>query len=112
MFKISLNRIHDTVQISEGNDSITLRVNGDPARMVAGLSEAQRRMAAVNEDTDPDEVKKTAEFFAGVIFGTEQTKTLMDFYRQDAGCVINICGKYFSERLKTLIIKAQKRIKR
>ena len=109
MFTISLNRIHDTVRIKEGSDSLTLKVNADPGRMVAGLSEAQKRLTAVNDETNPDEITKTAEYFAGVIFGTEQAKQLMEFYRNDAGCVINVCGQYFSERLKTLIIKAQKK---
>lgn len=111
MFQISLNRIHDTVKIAEGTDSLTLKVNGDPNRMVAGLTAVHKALQAVNDDSKPEEVENTALFFAGVIFGTEQAKTLMEFYRGDAGCVINVCGKYFAERLKTLIIKAQKKQK-
>lgn len=111
MFQISLNRIHDTVKINEGSDSLVLHVNGDPRRMVAGLSEAQKMLTAINDDSPVDEITKAAEYFSTVIFGAEQSKQLMDFYHGDAGCVINICGQYFSERLKTLIIKAQKKAK-
>lgn len=111
MFKMSLNRIHDTVKITEGNDSLVLMVNGDPNRMVAGLSQAQKMLTAVNDETSADEIRKAAEYFAGVIFGTEQAKDLLEFYRNDAGCVINVCGQYFANRLKTLIIKAQKKSK-
>ena len=111
MFQMSLNRIHDTVKINEGSDSLVLHVNGDPRRMVAGLSEAQKMLTAINDDSNAEEITKAAEYFSTVIFGAEQSKQLMDFYHGDAGCVINICGQYFSERLKTLIIKAQKKAK-
>jgi len=111
MFQMSLNRIHDTVKINEGTDSITLKVNGDPRRMVAGLSEAQKMLTAINDDSPAEEITKAAEYFSTVIFGAEQSKQLMEFYHNDAGCVINICGTYFAERLKNLIIKAQKKAK-
>ena len=111
MFKLSLNRIHDTVRITEGNDTLTLKVNGDPHRMVAGLSNAQKMLTAINDDSGEEEVKAAAEYFSTVIFGKEQADKLMDFYRNDSGCVISVCGKYFADRLKTLIIKAQKKEK-
>ena len=108
MFKLSLNRIHDTVKITEGQDHLVLKVNGEPRRMVAGLSQAQKMLTAIGDDSTEEEVRKAAEFFSGVIFGTEQAAKLMEFYRNDCGCVINVCGRYFAERLKGLIIKAQK----
>lgn len=108
MFKISLNRIHDTVRITEGNDTLTLTVNADPNRLVAGLKQAQVALSAITDDTTPEEIRKAAEYFADVIFGEEQRKQLFEFYRDDAGCVINICGKYFAEGLKKKIIRAQK----
>ena len=37
MYKISLNRIHDRVRITEGDEHLDLRVDADPMRMVAGL---------------------------------------------------------------------------
>jgi hypothetical protein len=111
MFHMSLNRIHDTVRITEGTDTLTLKVNGDPRRIVAGLTEAQKMLSAINDDSAPEDVIKAGEYFADVIFGEEQRKQLFDFYHGDAGCVINICGQYFSEQLKKLIIKAQKKSK-
>lgn len=111
MFNISLNRIHDTVRITEGKDALTLKVNGDPHRMVAGLSEAQKRLTAVNDDTPAEQIRDAALYFSTVIFGEVQAGQLFDFYHDDAGCVINVCGRYFAERLKTLIIKAQKKEK-
>ena len=109
MFNIRLNRIHDTVRITEGEDKLILKVNGDPNRMVAGLSKAQKMLTAVNDETPEEEIRNGAEYFATVLFGEEQAKKLFEFYRDDAGCVINVCGQYFANRLKTLIIKAQKR---
>ena len=50
------------------------------------------------------------DFFAGVIFGEEQAKALLDFYHNNAGCVVNVCGQYFSNRLRGLIEKAQKKM--
>jgi hypothetical protein len=111
MFNISLNRIHDTVRITEGSDSLILKVNGDPRRMVAGLNTIQKALQAIGDDTPEDDIKKTATDFAAVIFGTEQAEKLLEFYHQDAGCVINVCGQYFANRLKLLIVKAQKKAK-
>ena len=42
MYRITLNRVHDTVLINEGADKLKLDVDGDPMRMVAGLSQAQK----------------------------------------------------------------------
>jgi hypothetical protein len=95
----------------EGTDTLTLKVNGDPRRIVAGLTEAQKMLSAINDDSAPEDVVKAGKFFGSVIFGEEQTEKLFEFYHGDAGCVINICGQYFSEQLKKLIIKAQKRAK-
>ena len=58
MFKITLNRIHDKVRITEGDEHLELRVDGDPMRMVAGLNEAQRRLPRtcrrLNRTKSPD----------------------------------------------------------
>lgn len=110
-FVISLHRVHDRVKIAEGSDSLALHVDGDPMRMVAGLSQAQKIMQALNEKSTAEDEKKAALYFAGVIFGQEQAEKLLAFYRDDAGCVINVCGKYFSSRLARLIEKAQKKTK-
>lgn len=109
MFKISLNRIHDTVRITEGADDLTLKVNADPMRMVVGLNAAQERLKALTDASTAEEQRNEAVFFASVIFGQEQAEALLEFYRDDPACVINVCGQYFSKRLAKLIAKAQKK---
>lgn len=111
VYEMTLNRVHDTVTVREGDEKITLTVNGDAVRMVAGLNKAQARMKGVTEETPDDEVKAVAEYFAAVIFGKEQAAKLMEFYAEDPGCVITVCGRYFNERLAGIITKAQKRMK-
>ena len=111
MYKITLNRIHDRVRITEGDEYLDLRVDADPMRMTAGLMEAQKRLKLVTEEMNDEEKAESARYFAGVIFGTEQAAHLMDFYHNDAACVIKVCGQYFQNRLSKLIAKAQKRMK-
>lgn len=111
MFKLSLNRVHDTVRVVEGPDRLDLRVDGDAGRMIAGLTQAQKRLQALDADSSEEQQRDAATFFAGVIFGADQAAALMEFYRGDAGCVIGICGRYFSGRLSKLIEKAQKKAK-
>lgn len=110
-YEMTLNRVHDTVTIKEGDEKITLTVNGDAMRIVAGLNKAQKKMLALNDDTPDEEVKEVAEYFAAVIFGQEQAKALMAFYADDPGCVINVCGQYFKDRLAGKIAAVQKKIK-
>jgi stress response protein SCP2 len=111
MFKISLNRVHDKVEIKEGDEKIMLHVDSDPMRMVAGLSQAQKMLQELNKDSSDEETDKAAQYFATVIFGKEQAETLVAFYHNDAACVINVCGQYFSKRLGKLITNAQKKMK-
>lgn len=111
MYSLSLNRVHDTVRIREGRESLRLVVDGDPMRMVAGLNQAQKMLVLINDETSDEDKRKTAEYFATVIFGKEQAAQLMSFYRDDALCVVNVCGTYFRDRLNKLITKAQKRSK-
>lgn len=109
MYKLSLNRVHDNIQITEGDDKLKLHVDADPMRIVAGLAQAQKKMQAITKDTPEEEQVSAARYFAQVIFGEEQARQLMEFYHDDAGCVISICGKYFEERLRKKITAAQKR---
>lgn len=110
-YEMTLNRVHDTITIREGAERLTLTVNGDAMRIVAGLNKAQAKMKGVTEETPDDEVKEVAEYFAAVIFGTEQAAKLMAFYADDPGCVITVCGRYFNERLAGIITEAQKKMK-
>ena len=106
---LSLNRVYDTVSIKEGNQKLILHVNADANRLVVALSQAQKRLQTINENTTDEERADISRFFATAIFGEEQTQRLFDYYYNDAGCVIAICGKYFAERLGKLITKAQKK---
>ena len=111
MYKISLNRIHDRVRITEGDERLDLRVDADPMRVVAGLNEAQRRLKTITDESSEESRNEISLYFASVIFGAEQASQLMEFYHDDAACVINVCGRYFSDRLSKLIERAQKKIK-
>ena len=107
--EITMNRVHDTVRVREGQEALTLRVDGDAMRMVAGLNAAQKRLQGITSYASKTEINEAALFFAGVMFGEEQAQKLLDFYHGDAGCVINVCGRYFSSRLAKLIERAQKK---
>ncbi len=107
-YKITLNRVHDRITVREGTEELTLAVDGDAMRMVAGLEQAKKMLIGLAEAPD-EERAKAAQYFAGVIFGEEQAARLVEFYRGDALCVINLCGRYFKDRLGDLITKAQKK---
>ena len=108
---ITLNRVHDTITVKEGSDKLTLIVNGDAMRMVAGLNKAQQKMSELPDDATDELVKETANYFAAVIFGKDQADKLMDFYNNDPGCVISLCGQYFKNRLAKKITNVQKKFK-
>lgn len=111
-YEITLNRVHDTVVINENGEKLTLTVNADPMRLVAGLNKAQAKLnELVNGEPSEDQMKDAAEFFAAAIFGTEQARRMMEFYANDAACVISVCGTYFRERLGAKISKIQKKMK-
>lgn len=108
---LTLNRVHDTVVIAEGGEKIKLHVDADPMRMVAGLNQVQRMFQALNENSSEEEARSAAMYYAAVIFGHDQADQLAAFYHNDAGCIIGICGRYFTGRLNKLITAAQKKIK-
>lgn len=110
-YEMTLNRVHDTVVVREGDETLKLSVSGDSMRMVAGLNRAQEKLSALNEQSSDEDVLNAAEYFASVIFGKEQAGKLMAFYADDPGCVITVCGRYFRERLADKIAKAQKKMK-
>ena len=108
---LTLGRVYDTVNVTEGGKTLTLNVNSDPSRLVVGLSQAQKRLATITKDTPDEERDEIARFFSEVIFGEEQTEKLCAFYYGDWSCVVAICGKYFAQRLGKLITKQQKKMK-
>ena len=107
--EITLNRVHDSIRIREGDESLTLRVESDPLRMVAGIMQAQKMLQAIDENSTEEQKQNAARYFAEVIFGKAQADKLLAFYLFDAACVINVCGRYFAERLSKKIDKAQRR---
>lgn len=110
-YEMTLNRVHDTVTIKEGDERLTLSVNGDAMHMIAGMNKANQKLQALTDDSKDEEVVEAAEYFAAVIFGREQAARLMRFYANDPGCVISVCGQYFKERLVDRIVKVQKKSK-
>ena len=108
-YTLSLNRVHDSIRIKEGNDTLDLTVDADPMRMVAALNKAQKILKGVNDDSSEEDIKSAALMFASAIFGDVQAHQIMEFYHDDAGCVINLCGRYFADRLSGIITKMQKR---
>lgn len=108
-YEITLNRVWDKVKISENGSSVLLTVNSDPMRMVAAILQAQKLLQTIDEETTEEKKAEIALFFAEAIFGKDQAKDLMDFYSGDAACVINVCGRYFADRLSGLIDKAQRK---
>lgn len=110
-YEITMNRVRDTVVFREGEEVLTLKVSADAQRMVAGLTAAQKKMQAINDNTTEDEIRETAEYFAGVIFGSKQAAQLTAFYIDDPAAVISVCGRYFTDRLAGLIANVQKRMK-
>lgn len=108
-YEMTMNRVHDKVTVREGDEHITLVVNGDAMRMVAGLNKAQQKMKELDENSSDEAVKDAAEYFAAVIFGKDQAEKLMEFYADDPGCVITVCGQYFKARLAAKIAKVQKK---
>lgn len=106
---LSLGRVYDTISIKEGGKRLILHVNEDPFRLTVGLSQAQKRLSGITEETPEEDREAIARFFAEVIFGEKQTQELFDFYYGDAVCVISVCGKYFANRLGKLITKQQKK---
>ena len=101
--------VSDRVVFRSGEEKLTLDVRADAAQMVIGLNRAQARLSALREDTDEEEKKETALFFAGAIFGSEQAERLLQFYGGDPLAVLTACGMYFRNRLSGIITKAQKK---
>ena len=108
--EITQGRVRDKISFREGGEVLTLRVDGDAMRFVAGLTQAQEILKQITVDSTDEEIASAARFFATVIFGDKQADQLMEFYMGDGGCVVNVCGKYFRDFLLKKVTKAQKRM--
>ena len=107
--EFTLHRVHDKITIREGDEKLDLKVDGDAMRMATGLINAQAMLKKLNQESKEEDFIEAGRYFARVIFGEEQAKALEEFYRGDAGCMITLCGTYFSKRLSKLITEAQKK---
>jgi hypothetical protein len=110
-YKLTLNRVRDKLKVVESGEELLLTVDADAARMVAGLTKAQKELKSLTNDSTDEERTAVAKNFAAAIFGGEQADKLLDFYHGDALCVVDVCGRYFAQRLSKLISKAHKRMK-
>lgn len=109
IYEIDPFPIRDRVTFRNGEEKETFTVRADDSLLVVGLNKAQKRLAALNDNTDYEEQKDAALFFAGTIFGKEQAEKILQLYDGDPLAVIAVCGRYFQERLSGIITKAQKK---
>lgn len=98
--------IRDTAVFRNTEETLTLKVSGDPSVMVVNLNKAQARLSALNDQSSEEEQREAVLFFAESIFGKEQAAALMDFYG-DPLIVMTACGRYFQDYLSGIIIRAQ-----
>ena len=110
MFRISTNRVHDKVRVTEGTRTLDLFVDIDPYTFVPELKAAQDRLAAVEAATDDTipQVLQAATGFAAAIFGRQQAGKLLAFYGNHAAPAISICTRYLTRRLVNKIKRAQR----
>ena len=108
LFEVRTGRVRDHVRF---DGELTLYVDAEAGLLVRAIAEAQTAIHGITEKSTEEEQRTAAFSFASAIFGREQAASLMNFYHHDAACVLNVCGKYFTQRLGKLITKAQKRQK-
>lgn len=110
MFSITTNRVRDAVKVTEGTESMILRVDFDPMAFVRVLETAKAKLAAVRyaQDDSAPQVVQAARDFAAAIFGGEQAGRLLDFYGGHGAPVISICSQYLRGRLAKKVIRAQR----
>ena len=111
-YTISLNRVHDRIAIREGGEKLILTVDADPMRMAAEIMSARRLLDELTETSTDEELNAAADAFAVAMFGTDQAERLREFYRGDGKCILNVCARYFHDRLAGKITAAQKRVGR
>ena len=78
--------------------------------MVSGINKAVEKLNALTEESGEEAMREAAEFYAVVLFGKDQARKLMEFYAEDAGCVLTVCTKYVTQRLGQKIAEAQKKM--
>lgn len=109
MYRITLNRVRDSVKVVEKGDSLILTVDADATQLVSALNRAKTVMDNLNKDTSREDGRDAALMFGASVFGEEQARKLLEFYHGDASCVVEVTGRYLSERLVKRIARVQKR---
>lgn len=109
----TLNRVRDNIIIREGSEELPLYVDCDAATIIPNLISARQKVENITQETPKEEQEIAARALSCAMFGKEQTNKLVEFYHGDFGCVVTICGMYFSNKngLGNKITKAQKRFK-
>ena len=111
-YTISLNRVHDRIMIREGGEKLVLTIDADPMRMAAEIMAARRLLDDLTETSTDEELNAAADAFSVAMFGREQADRVREFYRGDGKCILNVCARYFHDRLAAKITAAQKKVGR
>lgn len=109
-YTVSLGRVHDRIVVKEQNESLSLRVDADAQDLVDVMRKTEPELNGLRTSKKPmDDAGDIARRFCVAIFGEEQTGKLYEFYNGDGVCVLNVCSRYFADRLGRLITKAQRK---
>lgn len=112
MFRLSLNRVHDLIEVKEGTERLRLRVDADPMELVRLITKLEPKLNAIQTNEEAKaEARGICQEFCAAIFGKEQSSRLFEFYNHDALAVLDVLSKYLSERLVARAAKTQKRAK-
>ena len=111
-YTVSLGRVHDLIRVKEQNESLTLRVDADAQDLVDAMKRSKHELIGLQKSGKVrEDAGEIARRFCMAVFGEKQTGKLFDFYNGDGVCVLNVCSRYFSDRLGRLITKAQRKAK-
>lgn len=103
-YVITLHRVRDNPTFTNGEKRLTLNVDGDPHGMAAALLVSRNVLKQITEESPENDIQAAALIHAAAMFGKEQAEQLIDFCGHPINA-INICNKYFSNRLVMLIDK-------
>ena len=109
-YTVSLGRVHDRIVVKEQNESLSLRVDADAQELVDVMRKAEPELNGLRVSKNArEDAGEIARHFCVAVFGEEQTGKLIEFYNGDGVCVLNVCSRYFADRLGRLITKAQRK---
>jgi len=109
----SKNRLSDSLIIKTGDKSITLHVDLDLAATAQSMRKAQQHLAETQKAAIENRSQETAEAYGQalrglicVVFGQEQTDSLLDFYEGQPESLLNDIMPYIFRRIVPAITKA------